>query len=327
MKINDRKFVGPLSEVMRNFISYKHAQGLKYDREEWDLVLFSEFIVESGLTKPYLPKNIVNEWCKQRNHEKKTTCLHRISGVKQFAKYMFECGYECHIPAFPGRTASPDFTPYIFNQNELKAIFAVSDAVKRRSNPTLRNVMPILLRILYGCGLRISEVVNLKYEDVDLVNGIITIKNTKNNKNRLVPMSPSLTKVCNQYVEKRNSRHIEQDYFFHNLEHKPYQVDRCYRLFREILWASGIPHGGRGKGPRLHDFRHTFAVESLRLQVTKNIDLYALLPILSEYLGHDNLRTTEKYIRLTEAMFPELISSISIVSAFVIPEVPDEIND
>ena len=87
------------------------------------------------------------------------------------------------------------------------------------------------------------------------------------------------------------------------------------------MWSAGISHGGRGNGPRVHDFRHTFAVHSLQRCDQCGIDTYVFLPILAAYLGHTKTTTTEKYLRLTSETFPDLLHKSEAISNSIIPEV------
>ena len=86
-----------------------------------------------------------------------------------------------------------------------------------------------------------------------------------------------------------------------------------------MVWAAGISHGGRGNGPRVHDFRHTFSVYSLKAMTDKGMDIYCALPLLSTYLGHASVSATGQYVRLTQDMFPEIIEKVNAIAAFVIP--------
>jgi integrase len=86
-----------------------------------------------------------------------------------------------------------------------------------------------------------------------------------------------------------------------------------------VIWAAGISHGGRSNGPRVHDFRHTFSVYSLKAMTDKGMDIYCALPLLSTYLGHASLSATGQYVRLTQDMFPEIIEKVNAIAAFVIP--------
>ena len=94
--------------------------------------------------------------------------------------------------------------------------------------------------------------------------------------------------------------------------------------YRSYLFQAGISHGGKGKGPRLHDLRHTFAVHALQKWIADGSDLLAKLPALSVYMGHRNTQSTAKYLRLTAEVYPELLEKIENYSAHVIPGVCDE---
>ena len=177
------------------------------------------------------------------------------------------------------------------------------------------------MTVEYGCGLRISEVVALKLKDVDLHHGIITIHGSKLNKDRLVPLSPSLVKYLKSYFSKLHAISTPEDYFFMKRDKTAIASNTVYKNFRKILWRSGITHGGKGRGPRLHDFRHTFAVHSLNQMVRKKVELYCALPILSTYLGHASIEATEKYLRLTAEVYPEILKKISRLCAYIFPEV------
>ena len=94
-----------------------------------------------------------------------------------------------------------------------------------------------------------------------------------------------------------------------------------YKRFRMILQDSGIPYEGKLRGPRLHDFRHTFAVTTMNNLCAQGNDLYVTLPILSAYLGHAGVKSTERYIRLTEDRLSTIIDSVQIFLPNVFPEV------
>jgi integrase len=91
-----------------------------------------------------------------------------------------------------------------------------------------------------------------------------------------------------------------------------------------VLAEVGISHLGGGKGPRVHDLRHTFAVHSLIKMSREGIDLYYSLPVLSEYMGHKSLESTDTYVRLTSEMFPEVMEDVNAVTAYVFPEMVGE---
>jgi integrase len=175
--------------------------------------------------------------------------------------------------------------------------------------------------MLYCCGLRLSEALKLKYSDVNLKTGVLTVRDAKSGNDRLVPISESLREMCGEYILTIQALSDNPYIFPTRFSTDPVTSESAYSYFRKILWEAGIPHGGRGKGPRVHDFRHTFAVHSLQKWVADGVDVYVALPILATYLGHDNIKITEKYLRLTAEVFPEMIKLAENYSQAVIPEV------
>jgi len=265
---------------------------------------------------------VVLEYISKRPHETCKNHANRVSDLKQFAIYLNEKGYEAYIPtvAKASRCAST-FVPYIFTHDEISRIFQEVDRLKPSSRYNSAIVYPVLFRVLYGCGLRITEALDLKVVDVDLVNGVLTIKKSKYNKDRLIPMSVSLNSICKRFHKQIHKNSSENDYFFKNKNGSRRSKSTVASRFREILWASKIPYGGKGKGPRLHDIRHVFCCHSLKEISDKKIDLYCALPVLSTYLGHSSTRATEKYLRLTEELYPDIIRRTGNITSYVYPEV------
>ena len=109
--------------------------------------------------------------------------------------------------------------------------------------------------------------------------------------------------------------------FLQKKNREGYSAESVYIWFRKILFNAGTSHGGRGLGPRLHDVRHPFSVHSLKAMSEAGMDLYYSLPILSNYLGHQSLEATDKYVRLTSDMYPELIQNTNKLCEYVFPEV------
>jgi integrase len=309
------------AEDMAEFICYKRAQGLKYDSVPRLLRSFSRYIVSAGAEKPPLCKELIDGWCVLHPNEKRTTQARRVVETAQFLKYLASKGIPVHLPRYPRRTqTASSFTPYIFTPNELQRFFDGCDHVRARRPSPMPTVLPVLFRLLLCCGLRISEALSLECHDVDLGSGILTIRQAKFNKDRLVPMSDSLVTAMRDYdSETHRLPTAHPSYFFTQKDGRPLTKDSVYRQFRAILWSAGIPHGGRGNGPRVHDFRHSFSVYSLKALTDRGMDIYCALPILSTYLGHASVSATEQYVRLTQDMFPEIISKASAIAAFVIP--------
>lgn len=310
-----------------NFIEQKRALGNKYNAAVEILNQFDDFCVNTGIQEAVLSENLYNAWIQKRPAENESTHQIRVTYVRMFSRYLSDNGVEA-VSAFhllPKRSKA--FVPYIFTVDEIRRFMNTVDrqnAVPSSGSPVRHFVHPVLFRTLYGCGLRASEAVKLKTDDVDLNTGAATIRTAKGGKDRMVVMSDSLLQIYRDYRAHKEMRSFESDYFFPARDHGYYDTSTLYADFRVYLAISGISHRGRGKGPRLHDFRHTYAVHVLNNWASQGKDLYTCLPSLQKYLGHTRITATEKYLQLVPEAFSQVTTSFESGFGGVFPEVADE---
>ena len=318
---NFKGFVGYFSELIIRFVRLKKSLGFKYDTNADNLKRFSRFTLNYTIKNHALTKGIVDAWTAKRPTESEVTWEKRIDIIRQFAKFLNDLGYETYIPVCKARINRNLYIPYIFTSEQLLRFFTECENIKPHPLSNKHLMLPAIYRVLYGCGLRISEAIALKLKDVDLKHGIITIHGSKFEKDRLIPISSSLTKYLESYFLKTHPVSTPEDYFFMKKDKTAIASCTVYKNFRKLLWRSRISHGGKGKGPRLHDFRHTFAVHSLSQMVRQKVELYCALPILSTYLGHASIKATERYLRLTAETYPEILTMVNQTCAYIFPEV------
>jgi len=247
-------------QIVDAYIVEKRSLGLKFEKQAQVLqrIVALQMQLEQGA--PLLLRETVQIWIKKTPWESEANRRHRIGIVRSLGKYMVRMGYTAYV--VPDRFAPVQeyvYVPYIFSDKELGLLLSSIDALcKNTTSEHARLVFPLLFRMLIGCGLRISEALSIEKQDVDLENGTLLLRNTKDEKERIVPMADSLCKACRRYtyriqfVQGTN----ESPYFFPNPQGKAYTACSAYSRFRQALWLRGISHGGRGKGPRLHDLRH-----------------------------------------------------------------------
>lgn len=305
--------------LLKQYIEFKRNIGYDY-KEISSFKTFDRFIIKNEFTEIGLNKDISDKWAKKRKNEADTTRYTRVNDIKNFSIYLNKLGYQSYIPE-QIKFKKTTFTPYIFSKEEIKSFFDACDNLKFHKRSNTRYVIPIVFRMIYGCGLRVSEALALKTEDVNLSEKYIIIRDSKNDRDRILPLSNSLTEICLIYREKCLSKNLITKYFFTQQDGNSYASNTVYRWFRKILWEANISHGGKGKGPRVHDFRHTFSVHSLIKMAESDLDLYYSLPILSKYLGHQSLEATDRYVRLTSDMYPELIKEVNNLCSYIFPEV------
>ncbi len=319
---NFEGFVGVFKELLIQYVQMKQALGYNFGTTADGLKRFSKFSLQFEVENHVLNKELVEAWTVKRPNEKDVTCYNRLNDLKRFAKYLTDLGYDAYIPACKININRKTYVPYIFNDAEVRLFFNECDKIKPHPLSNKHLLLPTLFRLLYGCGLRISEAVALKLKNIDFAEKVITIYQSKHDKDRLIPMSVSLTKCMKSYHDAIHNLSTPDDYLFINKDKTAITADAVYRNFRIILWRCGISHGGKSRGPRMHDFgRHTFAVNALRQLLKQGLSFYSALPILSTYLGHASISATEHYVRITQEVYPEILEKTSSYSAFVFPEV------
>lgn len=316
------KYRGIYASYLMQYINFKRSLGYKF-RAEYIYLLFDRFTINEQVVDVGLTKELADKWGQMRPNETSQTRYHRVGLVCQFSVFLKGLGITSYIPKLPKKQCT--FTPYIFSEAEIKLFFASCDRIQTgcRQFDTCISIVPALFRLLYGTGIRLCEALSLRNKDINLEDDYLIVKTGKNGKDRIIPLSESLSNVCKEYKEYRN-RHLESsdnDCFFLTHIGKPCPRKTAYNWFRRILLDAGISHGGRGHGPRIHDLRHTFSVHSFATTAKAGLDLYYSLPILSTYLGHQSLEATEKYVRLTSGMYPDLLHDVNGICKYVFPEI------
>jgi integrase/recombinase XerD len=313
-------FQSALSACLEKFLQEKHTCGYDYHEPTRILRHLDNFLVQEGLTTYELPSSIARKWLAKKAHESARTHRQRITVTRQFSRFLLRLGYSAYVPDSTLAARSPStFVPRMLTDEELRKFFQAVDSLEPTARSPLRHlIMPEVFRLLFGCGFRVREVLKLRVRDLDLQQGIITVRHGKFRKDRLVPPALSLVNRLRKYAA-----HFENcppdAIFFPGPDGRPYSLRTIYGLFRQLLLQCGIPHAGRGKGPRIHDARHLFAVRALRRWYRDGEDLDAKLPLLATYLGHQHLSGTQYYLHLTAELFPEIAARADAAFGDVIP--------
>jgi integrase/recombinase XerD len=201
----------------------------------------------------------------------------------------------------------PTLVPYIYSRAEIRRLL---DAIPVFRHPCIRiepRTLRAMLLLLYGAGLRRGEALRLSVADVDVPNSLLTVRDSKFFKSRLVPISADLTDVLRDYGRWRSVTHPSADTartFF--VDKRGEAVHRCAleNAFKRLRNHAGVRRSDGGRfQPRLHDLRHTFAVHRLIQWYRQGADAQRLVHHLSVYLGHDGLAHTQVYLTMT----PELL--------------------
>lgn len=313
-------FQSILAPLMEKFLQEKRSCGYRYHEESRILRHLDNFVSKEGLMRVELPGPVAKKWLSKTTHESSRTHQQRITVVRQFSRFLCRLGYCAYVPDSTLTTRNnTNFVPRILTREEIgKLLQTVDQLVATARSPLRHLIMPEIFRLLYGCGFRLGEVLNLRVRDVDLNQGVVTVRQGKFRKDRLVPLALSLVNRLKTYAAGFGNR-CDDSTFFPSPDGGPYKLRTLYGLFRKVLLQCGIAHGGRGKGPRVHDLRHAFAVHTLLRWYQEGADLNARLPLLATYLGHQHLSGTQRYLHLTAELFPEVMARVDAAFGDVIP--------
>lgn len=315
-----------LSSYITGVIDQKKALGYSFSYGERYLERFDSFCIDQFPQETTITQAMGISWATIRDGEKAITTAKRIAAVRELARYMQRKGIEAYvIPHEFAKQPSSRYVPHIFTDKELAEFFQTVDETDPKIHPECMEarVMPVLFRLIYTCGLRPQEGRLLKREHIDLKEGTIFIPESKKHRDRIVPLSEDMLKLCRIYSEAVFPMTPKNEYFF------PCKALTCYKAgsirsnFHKYIAKAGITEHFAGNKPRIYDFRHTFATKRLYQWMKEGKNLDAYLPYLSAYMGHEHLSQTAYYIHLVPEIFPTLTDIDWEMFSSIIPEVPD----
>ena len=311
-----------MASAITALVTEKRATGYKYDAQERVLARFAAFSASRfpGLQAP--TRDSVEAWISsttQGRGAKPATLQALAAPVRELARWLGHRGIPAYVLPAGALPRPARYVPHIYTDRELAGLFTQTDRCRYCSLVPFRHlVMPALFRTIYACGLRASEARLLRFGDVDLGAGVLAIRDGKGGKDRQVPVSAPLRERLADYHARVAGR-TGGDWFFAGTSGRPLTLANIDKNFRRFLWQARIPHGGRGHGPRVHDLRHTMAVNNLRSWFARGEDVGALLPVLQAYMGHSSIADTDYYLRLTAESYPHITARVQRAFGDVVP--------
>ena len=317
---NDLTFSSGFKTHMSDLISIKKSLGFKYELHSFVLKRFDDFCLLNYTQAVDLSREIVDAWVSFCARTNRKTLRQPVTPISQLGQYMCSLGLNAYV--FPMSTLPRErrYTPHIYSDDELRRFFAQTDKCRAKAHyPLYPHIMSLLFRLIYCCGLRVSEAISLRTCDVDLQNGVLTVTDSKKPVQRFVPMSEEMMLRCKKYAEFVHGSGTQYCFFFPSSPESPLNYDTVYGNFRNILLRAGITHGGRKHPVRIHDFRHTFAVNCLKRWVVEEKDIHALYPYLSAYMGHLHFQDTVYYFHLTADVYPFITQRLEQCLKSIVP--------
>jgi integrase len=294
-----------LQKSLRDYVSLHRALGYKFRDAEQILKQFVSFMNDRGADR--ITTQLAYEWAVQPTGAKPAHWAHRLGHIRRFARHVQVDHPDTEVPPpqlIPARSTRAK--PYLYTKREVARLMAAAKTLSPGDRlPGLS--YHCLIGLLSVTGLRMGEALGLTRDDVDLIHGILTIRAAKFGKSRLVPLHPTTHRMLKGYARRRDVLIGEprSPYFLVAEEGGRLWGPTVRVAFYEISRQIGLRGPTDHSGPRLHDFRHRFAVEALRRWYRAGQDVERHLPALSTYLGHVNIQDTYWYL----SACPELMSS------------------
>jgi len=295
-----------LKEAIKDYLTLRRGLGFKLKKHTRFLQEFASFLQRTD--ESTITSRLALQWATEPQHIKPCEWAARLSAVRSFARYLSALDPRTEIPPqglLPYRTLRAK--PYIYSDEQIRQLLEAAQTM-----PATHSLQPWTYHCLFGLlavtGLRISEALNLTVTDVDWSESILTIRHSKFGKSRLIPLHASSIKILSEYGVRRDRlfTHRKSPYFFCSRFDGRLDEGQVRRTFYTVSRQIGIREASASRGPRLHDFRHRFAVETLLRWHRNGEDVQRRLPILSTYLGHAHVSDTYWYVTAT----PELMEAV-----------------
>lgn len=295
-----------LVEQVREYLEFKRSCGYQMGTPGKELMLFARY---ADLTRSNgsLTTELIVKWAKLPPDADPRYWATRYDIVRRFAEYRFLFDPAVEIP--PKGLLGPSkrrLSPYIYSEGEIAAFLQAASQLAPTDGLHPQTYVT-LFGLLVSTGLRISEALNLSRQDADLKTGVLTIRETKFRKSRLVPVHPSTLQALRHYSELRDSSHpgARSTQFFLSAKGTPLNYRGVLYVFLKL--CRGMIRQKADRKPRVHDFRHTFAVRRLLKWYEEGINLDQKILALSTYLGHAQVTDTYWYL----SAVPELLAIVS----------------
>ncbi len=289
-----------LDRQAEDYLRLRRALGFKLERAEKLLPQLVAYLEAAGAAR--VTSELAIAWARLPERAQPSHWTQRLAVARGFARYLQTIDPATEVPppgVFPARRHRP--APYLWSQSDISRLLEAARGLRPRLRAATHEA---LFGLLGASGMRIGEAIGLLRDDVDLEAGVITIRETKFDRSRLVPLHPSVTEALSRYVAERDRlcpRPRSRAFF---LSGAGTTLDRngVGKVFRKITIAMHVRTAA--VHPRVHDLRHSFAVETLIRWQRSGADIDQHIAALSTYLGHISPADTYWYLSAS----PELMA-------------------
>ena len=290
-----KPFQSCFSERLTSYVELRHNLGFKFQAQANVLYAFDRYAHRQGYAGT-MTEDLVLGFTGEDPSASADKRARRYQVVRHFADYL--ATFEPQTPALhPRLFRRPKAHPpaYIYTSDELDRLLTEARQVSRR-HPVRGVTLHAMFGLAASTGMRRGEVVRLDTADVDLQTGVLSVRQTKFAKDRLVPVHPTTLEVLQRYAVLRDAHHGTCTAFFVNMCGRRYAANTLHMDFAEVCGRAGL-RDAKGHRPRFHDLRHSFAVRRLATWYREGADVQAMLPVLATYMGHVHYSDTAYYLK------------------------------
>lgn len=292
-----------LRQAVTEYLAMRRALGFKLERVQGRLLSFVCFMARRNAS--HITTTLALQWAMQPAYAQPANWAQRLSTVRAFARHWSATDPRTEVPPLgllPYR--APRAKPYLYTGQEIERLMRAAQDLPPAGGLRAWTYY-CLLGLLAATGLRISEAIALAREDVDLKSALLTVRGAKFGKTRLVPLHDSTREVLARYAHRRDTLFGPRcdRAFLVSDRGRALEGSAVRRTFYALSRHSGLRAPDQSHGPRLHDFRHRFAVQTLMRWYRSGEDVERRLPALSTYLGHARVSDTYWYL----SAYPELM--------------------
>ena len=305
------RFTSPLGTSMQKFIVLGRSQGKVYRAEEQILCSFDRFLAAHPDPPKQLSDSILKQWLNLFTDKSDAHRCRNFAVVRRFCFYLRRFNSEVYVPDISLTPPSPKPPlPHIYSADEIGTLLKALRHSKPSPQFFLRpQMLYILVLLLYTTGMRLGEALKIRLKDIDWEEEKIYIRETKFFKSRLVPLSGSMAKELEDYFQLRKGAGLPtspESFLFQNPHRqRPYWNSTIEKVFRHTLKDLGLKPKQGYNGPRIHDLRHTFAVHRLERWYREGKDVQSRLGLISTYLGHVGIASTQRYLTMTTELLQQ----------------------
>lgn len=302
-----RPFRSAAADAMRAFVRYHRALGKRFDTEELALKLFDEHLaVCKTPSLAAITPAVVNDFVCSRNRPAAKSHNHLIGVLRRWFAWLVTQEQLSTSPLLlTPRRLNGTRPPFLFNQAQAQRLIEVAGQLKDNNRAHQRGIIyPMIFALLYGLGLRVGEVARLCVQDVDWARSVLSIRETKFLKSRLVPMGPKMALHLKDYLHQREGKvgllaPADPLFSFGDDKSRPINPSTVTQTFHHLLPTLGLDIPAGVAPPRLHCLRHSFAVGTLLRWYRQGVEPGDRLLLLSTFMGHSHPSSTAVYLTIT----------------------------